>query len=110
MYNSISHILIIEKPQGRLKKYDVTLYKRDKLFQVNHLPYTCQELEDWGESIKPIAKLAYEGKGEQHIAGHVHDEVILEVPEGSITVDKMCGINFVLSILHICCFLHKRMY
>ena len=23
------------------------------------------ELEDWGESIKPIAKLAYEGKGEQ---------------------------------------------
>ena len=27
---------------------------------------TRQELEDWGESIKPIAKLAYEGKGEQH--------------------------------------------
>ena len=24
-----------------------------------------EELEDWGESIKPIAKLAYEGKGEQ---------------------------------------------
>lgn len=26
---------------------------------------TRQELEAWGESIKPIAKLAYEGKGEQ---------------------------------------------
>ncbi len=25
-----------------------------------------ERLEDWGESIKPIAKLAYEGKGEQH--------------------------------------------
>ena len=27
---------------------------------------TRQELEAWGESIKPIAKLAFEGKGEQH--------------------------------------------
>jgi len=26
------------------------------------------------------------------IVGHVHDEVILEVPEGSITVDEVCGI------------------
>ena len=26
---------------------------------------SCEELEAWGESIKPIAKLAYEGKGEQ---------------------------------------------
>jgi DNA polymerase len=26
------------------------------------------------------------------IVGHVHDEVILEVPEGSISVDEVCGI------------------
>lgn len=26
------------------------------------------------------------------IVGHVHDEVILEVPKGSITVDEVCGI------------------
>jgi hypothetical protein len=32
---------------------------------------TRQELEAWGESIKPIAKLAYEGKGEQKPANGV---------------------------------------
>ena len=26
------------------------------------------------------------------IVAHVHDEVILEVPKGSITVDEVCGI------------------
>lgn len=26
------------------------------------------------------------------IVGHVHDEVILEVPKGSITVDEVCSI------------------
>jgi DNA polymerase len=26
------------------------------------------------------------------IVGHVHDEVILEVPEGSVTVDEVCAI------------------
>lgn len=26
------------------------------------------------------------------IVGHVHDEVILEVPENSTTVEKVCGI------------------
>lgn len=27
-----------------------------------------------------------------NIVGHVHDEVILEVPKDSITVDEVCGI------------------
>ena len=27
-----------------------------------------------------------------NIVGHVHDEVILEVPEGSVTVDEVCSI------------------
>jgi len=26
------------------------------------------------------------------IVGHVHDEVILEVPEGTVTVDQVCAI------------------
>ena len=37
-----------------------------RLDNISTFECTRQELEDWGESIKPIAKLAYEGKGEQH--------------------------------------------
>lgn len=36
-----------------------------RLDNVNTFECTREELEAWGESIKPIAKLAYEGKGEQ---------------------------------------------
>jgi hypothetical protein len=36
-----------------------------RLDNVSTYECTRKELEDWGESIKPIAKLAYEGKGEQ---------------------------------------------
>ena len=36
-----------------------------RLDNVNTFECSRKELEDWGESIKPIAKLAYEGKGEQ---------------------------------------------
>ena len=37
-----------------------------RLDNISTFECTRQELEDWGESIKPIAKLAYEGKGVQH--------------------------------------------
>ena len=37
-----------------------------RLDNISTFECTRQELEDWGESIKPIAKMAYEGKGEQH--------------------------------------------
>ncbi len=37
-----------------------------RLDNISTFECSRQELEDWGESIKPIAKLAYEGKGEQH--------------------------------------------
>ena len=36
-----------------------------RLDNVNTFECSREELEAWGESIKPIAKLAYEGKGEQ---------------------------------------------
>lgn len=36
-----------------------------RLDNISTFECTRQELEEWGESIKPIAKLAYEGKGEQ---------------------------------------------
>ena len=37
-----------------------------RLDNISTFECTRQELEDWGESIKPIALLAFEGKGEQH--------------------------------------------
>ena len=37
-----------------------------RLDNISTFECSRQELEEWGESIKPIAKLAYEGKGEQH--------------------------------------------
>lgn len=37
-----------------------------RLDNVSTYECTREELEAWGESIKPIAKLAFEGKGEQH--------------------------------------------
>lgn len=37
-----------------------------RLENISTFECSRKELEDWGESIKPIAKLAYEGKGEQH--------------------------------------------
>ena len=36
-----------------------------RLDNISTFECTRQELMDWGESIRPIAKLAYEGKGEQ---------------------------------------------
>lgn len=36
-----------------------------RLENVSTFECTRAELEDWGESIKPIARMAYEGKGEQ---------------------------------------------
>lgn len=36
-----------------------------RLDNISTFECTRQELEEWGESIKPIAKLAYEGKGKQ---------------------------------------------
>ena len=36
-----------------------------RLDNISTFECTRQELEDWGESIKPIARMAYEGKGEQ---------------------------------------------
>ena len=37
-----------------------------RLDNISTFECSRQELEEWGENIKPIAKLAYEGKGEQH--------------------------------------------
>lgn len=36
-----------------------------RLDNISTFECSVQELEEWGESIRPIAKLAYEGKGEQ---------------------------------------------
>ncbi len=36
-----------------------------RLDNISTFECTRKELQDWGESIRPIAKLAYEGKGEQ---------------------------------------------
>ena len=50
--------------------YDVETVRmsivQPRLDNISTFECSRQELEDWGESIKPIAKLAYEGKGEQH--------------------------------------------
>lgn len=50
--------------------YDIEIVRmsiiQPRLDNISTFECSIQELEDWGESIKPIAKLAYEGKGEQH--------------------------------------------
>ena len=50
--------------------YDIEIVRMciipPRLDNISTFECSRQELEDWGESIKPIAKLAYEGKGEQH--------------------------------------------
>ncbi len=49
--------------------YDVQTIRmtivQPRLDNISTYECTRKELEDWGESIKPIAKLAFEGKGEQ---------------------------------------------
>ena len=49
--------------------YDIEIVRmsiiQPRLDNISTFECSRQELEDWGESIKPIAKLAYEGKGEQ---------------------------------------------
>ena len=37
-----------------------------RLENISTFECSRKELEEWGESIRPIAKMAYEGKGEQH--------------------------------------------
>ena len=50
--------------------YDVQTVRmtivQPRLDNVSTFECSREELEAWGESIKPIAKMAYEGKGEQH--------------------------------------------
>lgn len=50
--------------------YDIEIVRmsiiQPRLDNISTFECSRQELEAWGESIKPIAKLAYEGKGEQH--------------------------------------------
>lgn len=50
--------------------YDIEIVRmsiiQPRLDNISTCEMTVTELEEWGESIKPIAKLAYEGKGEQH--------------------------------------------
>ena len=50
--------------------YDIEIVRmsiiQPRLDNLSTFECSRQELEEWGESIKPIAKLAYEGKGEQH--------------------------------------------
>ena len=49
--------------------YDIELVRmsiiQPRLDNISTFECTRQELEEWGESIRPIAKMAYEGKGEQ---------------------------------------------
>lgn len=49
--------------------YDIEIVRmsiiQPRLDNISTFECSRQELEEWGESIKPIAKLAYEGKGEQ---------------------------------------------
>lgn len=49
--------------------YDIEIVRmsiiQPRLDNISTFECSVQELEKWGESIKPIAKLAYEGKGEQ---------------------------------------------
>ena len=59
---------------GALKAYgyiwDIELIRmsivQPRLENISTFECSRKELEDWGESIKPLAKMAYEGKGEQH--------------------------------------------
>lgn len=50
--------------------YDIEIVRmsiiQPRLDNISTFECSRQELEEWGESIKPIAKLAYEGKGKQH--------------------------------------------
>ena len=50
--------------------YDVETVRmtiiQPRLDNISTFECSRQELEDWGESIRPTALLAYEGKGEQH--------------------------------------------
>lgn len=50
--------------------YDVEIVRmsiiQPRLDNISTFECSRAELEEWGESIKTIAKLAYEGKGEQH--------------------------------------------
>lgn len=49
--------------------YDIEIVRmsiiQPRLDNISTCEMSVTELEEWGESIKPIAKLAYEGKGEQ---------------------------------------------
>ena len=50
--------------------YDIEIVRmsiiQPRLDNISTFECSREELEAWGESIKPIAKLAFEGKGEQH--------------------------------------------
>jgi len=50
--------------------YDIEIVRmsiiQPRLDNISTFECSKQELEDWGESIKPTALLAFEGKGEQH--------------------------------------------
>ena len=50
--------------------YDIEIVRmsiiQPRLDNISTFECSHQELEDWGESIKPTALLAFEGKGEQH--------------------------------------------
>lgn len=50
--------------------YDVQTVRmtivQPRLDNVSTFECSRRELEEWGESIKPLAKMAFEGKGEQH--------------------------------------------
>ena len=53
--------------------YDIEIVRmsiiQPRLDNISTFECSRQELEDWGESIKPTALLAFEGKGEQHPGG-----------------------------------------
>ena len=69
-HNSQMMLYAIGALQGYGFIYDVQTVRmtivQPRLDNVSTFECSREELEAWGESIKPIAKMTYEGKGEQH--------------------------------------------
>lgn len=69
-YNSQMMLYALGALNGYGFIYDVLTVRmtivQPRLDNVSTFECSRKELEEWGESIKPIAKMAFEGKGEQH--------------------------------------------
>ena len=80
-----------------------------RLDNISTFECSREELEAWGESIRPIAKLAYEGKGEQHtgdwcrfcrakpVCRACKDEALSLARDEFIDLDAALGVDAVLA-------------